>query len=76
MALYGAKADGRGTYRFFEPEMDTRMKARRELEMDLRRALASERVRTALSAPRRPATTKEVDAVRGAAALDIIRRAG
>ena len=41
MALYGAKADGRGTYRFFEPEMNTRMKARRELEMDLRKALVS-----------------------------------
>ena len=39
MALYGAKADGRGTYRFFEPEMNTRMQARRELEMDLRKAL-------------------------------------
>jgi diguanylate cyclase (GGDEF)-like protein len=39
MALYGAKADGRGTFRFFEPEMNTRMKARRELEMDLRKAL-------------------------------------
>ena len=39
MALYGAKADGRGTYRFFEPEMDARMKARRQLEMDLRKAL-------------------------------------
>ena len=39
MALYGAKADGRGTYRFFEPEMNTRMRARRELEMDLRKAL-------------------------------------
>ena len=39
MALYGAKADGRGTYRFFEQEMNTRMKARRELEMDLRKAL-------------------------------------
>ena len=42
MALYDAKADGRGTFRFFEPEMNTRMKVRRELEMDLRRALASE----------------------------------
>jgi diguanylate cyclase (GGDEF)-like protein len=42
MALYGAKADGRGTYRFFEPEMDARMKARRELEMDLRKALSNE----------------------------------
>src|SRR5579884_3719352 len=40
MALYGAKGDGRGTFRFFEPEMNTRMKARRELEMDLRNALA------------------------------------
>jgi len=39
MALYGAKADGRGTYRFFEPEMDARMKARRVLEMDLRKVL-------------------------------------
>ncbi len=39
MALYGAKDDGRGTYRFFEPEMDTRMRARRDLEMDLRQAL-------------------------------------
>ena len=42
MALYGAKADGRGTYRFFELEMDARMKARRDLEMDLRKALANE----------------------------------
>jgi diguanylate cyclase (GGDEF)-like protein len=41
MALYGAKGDGRGTYRFFEPEMDARMKVRRELEMNLRNALAN-----------------------------------
>jgi EAL domain-containing protein (putative c-di-GMP-specific phosphodiesterase class I) len=41
MALYGAKADGRGTYRYFEPEMNTRMRARRELEIDLRRALVN-----------------------------------
>ncbi|HZW75052.1 MAG TPA: EAL domain-containing protein, partial [Caldimonas sp.] len=40
LALYGAKADGRGAYRFFEPEMDARMKARRALEEDLRKALA------------------------------------
>ena len=39
LALYGAKADGRGTYRFFEPEMNTRMQARRALEADLRNAL-------------------------------------
>jgi diguanylate cyclase (GGDEF)-like protein len=38
MALYRAKADGRGVYRFFEPNMDARMKARRALELALRRA--------------------------------------
>ena len=39
MALYRAKAGGRGTYRFFEPEMDARMQARRTLELDLRNAI-------------------------------------
>ncbi len=41
MALYGAKGDGRGTYRFFEPDMDARIKARRKLEADLRMAIGS-----------------------------------
>jgi diguanylate cyclase (GGDEF)-like protein len=41
MALYGAKADGRGAYRFFEAEMDAKMQQRRELEMDLRKALVN-----------------------------------
>jgi diguanylate cyclase (GGDEF)-like protein len=40
LAMYGAKADGRRTYRFFEPEMDARVKARRTLELDIRRAIA------------------------------------
>jgi len=39
LALYRAKADGRGTYRFFETGMDARAQARRLLEMDLRAAL-------------------------------------
>jgi len=39
MALYGAKSDGRAGYRFFEPAMDARVKARRMLERDLRKAL-------------------------------------
>ena len=39
MALYRAKADGRGTYRFFEREMDALTQARRALELDLRAAL-------------------------------------
>ncbi|MCP3409804.1 EAL domain-containing protein [Bradyrhizobium sp. CCGB01] len=39
LALYRAKADGRGTYRFFETGMDARAQARRLLEMDLRAAV-------------------------------------
>ena len=39
MALYRAKADGRGTYHFFEAEMDAQMQERRRLELDLRKAL-------------------------------------
>jgi diguanylate cyclase (GGDEF)-like protein len=39
MAMYRAKADGRGIHRFFEPEMDARLQARRALELDLRRAI-------------------------------------
>ncbi|MGP0058972.1 MAG: EAL domain-containing protein [Beijerinckiaceae bacterium] len=39
MAMYRAKADGRGTYRFFEPGMDARAQARRLLMLDLRAAL-------------------------------------
>jgi predicted signal transduction protein with EAL and GGDEF domain len=39
MALYGAKSEGRGTYRYFEADMDARMKMRRSLEVDLRKAL-------------------------------------
>jgi diguanylate cyclase (GGDEF)-like protein len=41
LALYRAKADGRGTYRFFQPEMDANMQARRKLELELRNALAA-----------------------------------
>src|SRR4051794_16629582 len=41
MALCRAKADGRGTFRSFEPGMDARLQARRLLELDLRKALAA-----------------------------------
>jgi diguanylate cyclase (GGDEF)-like protein/PAS domain S-box-containing protein len=41
MALYAAKGAGRGTHRFFEPEMNERMQSRHELERDLRQALAA-----------------------------------
>jgi diguanylate cyclase (GGDEF)-like protein len=39
LAMYGAKSDGRRTYRFFEREMDARVRARRTLELDLRQAI-------------------------------------
>jgi diguanylate cyclase (GGDEF)-like protein len=39
IALYRAKADGRGTFRFFQAEMDALVQARRMLEMDLRQAV-------------------------------------
>lgn len=39
LALYRAKAEGRGRYRFFEVEMDHRMREKRALETDLRNAL-------------------------------------
>src|SRR4029453_15470939 len=39
LALYRAKADGRGTYRFFGPEMDAQMQAPHLMEHDLRNAL-------------------------------------
>jgi diguanylate cyclase (GGDEF)-like protein len=42
MALYRAKADGRGTYCFFREEMAQTVEARRVLELDLRQALANE----------------------------------
>jgi diguanylate cyclase (GGDEF)-like protein len=40
MALYAAKADGRGAFRFFETAMDEAAQARRALDLDLRDALA------------------------------------
>ena len=42
MALYRAKADGRGTFCFFRDEMAATVEARRILELDLRKALANE----------------------------------
>jgi diguanylate cyclase (GGDEF)-like protein len=41
LALYRAKADGGGIYRFFEVAMDARMQARRALELDLRKAIVN-----------------------------------
>lgn len=39
LAMYAAKSAGRRTWRFFEPDMDARVKTRRNLEMDLRQGI-------------------------------------
>jgi diguanylate cyclase (GGDEF)-like protein len=41
MALYEAKDGGRGTYCFYEPELDRRLKGRQQLGVDLRAALVN-----------------------------------
>lgn len=40
LALYSAKGGGRGSFRFFEPELDRLLQDRRSLERDMRSALA------------------------------------
>ena len=42
MALYSAKAAGRGCWQFFERQMDLELHARRQLEDDIRAALLNE----------------------------------
>jgi diguanylate cyclase (GGDEF)-like protein len=42
MALYWAKAEGRGTWRWFEAKMEANAQARRNLELDLRNAVQSD----------------------------------
>jgi diguanylate cyclase (GGDEF)-like protein/PAS domain S-box-containing protein len=42
MALYRAKAEGRGTWRWFEAKMEEKAQARRNLELDLRNAVENE----------------------------------
>jgi diguanylate cyclase (GGDEF)-like protein/PAS domain S-box-containing protein len=39
LAMYGAKAEGRRTYRFFEQSMDASVKARLSMQQDLRQAM-------------------------------------
>ena len=74
LALYRAKAEGARPFRFFEPEMDARMQARRGLELDLREALGDRRVRAALSAAWSIVADGPDHRLRGAAALAASRR--
>ena len=44
LALYKAKTDGRGMWRVYEPQMSLKIMLRREMERDLRQALAEEQL--------------------------------
>ena len=44
LAMYAAKSAGRRTHRFFEPDMDAKVRARRQMETDLRQAIANGRL--------------------------------
>jgi diguanylate cyclase (GGDEF)-like protein len=65
LAMYAAKSAGRRTYRFFEPEMDARVRARRELEVDLRQAIAD----TALEVYYQPCLSLADNRITGCEAL-------
>jgi len=41
LALYRAKGDGRGSYCFFEPDMDAQLQERSAMECDMRKALVA-----------------------------------
>ena len=64
-ALYRAKTAGRGTFRFFEPEMDRKLQARQRLVQDLRNALT----RNELRLDYQPFVVSETGAVSGCEAL-------
>jgi diguanylate cyclase (GGDEF)-like protein len=64
-AMYRAKADGRGRWVLFEPEMHTEALERFELESDLRVALANDELRVVLQ----PIYSLQTGRARGAEAL-------
>jgi diguanylate cyclase (GGDEF)-like protein len=45
LALYRAKSEGRGIWRFYDPQMDERLQDRRSLQSDLRQALLNGELR-------------------------------
>ena len=57
LALYRGKAEGRNTFRLFDPQMDEQVQQRRTMEIELRRALALKEMRLAYQ--------PQVDAVSG-----------
>ena len=66
-ALYRAKAEGRGTFRFFEADMDQRLRERRVLQQELRSAIERDELTPAL--PAAGAHRRRDHRLRGAGAL-------
>ncbi|WP_375314733.1 EAL domain-containing protein [Bradyrhizobium sp. A5] len=69
MAMYAAKAAGRRTYRFFEPEMDAKVHERRQLEIDLRHAIAQGGLEGGLEVYYQPCLSLKDDRITGCEAL-------
>ncbi|KYG99400.1 EAL domain-containing protein [Bradyrhizobium sp. DOA1] len=69
MAMYAAKAAGRRTYRFFEPEMDAKVRERRQLEIDLRHAIAQGGLEGGLEVYYQPCLGLKDDRITGCEAL-------
>ena len=69
MAMYAAKSAGRRTYRFFEPEMDAKVRERRQLESDLRHALAQGGLEGGLEVYYQPCLSLKDDRITGCEAL-------
>ncbi len=65
LALYAAKADGKGVHRFYEPEMHASAKDRRLLEMDLRKVMSE----SGLHLVYQPVVDAESEAIVGFEAL-------
>ncbi|TZG24182.1 EAL domain-containing protein [Sphingomonas montanisoli] len=65
LALYAAKADGKGVHRFYEPEMHASAKDKRLLEMDLRKVLSE----SGLSLVYQPVVDAVTEAIVGFEAL-------
>jgi diguanylate cyclase (GGDEF)-like protein len=65
IALYRAKADGRATFRLFEPEMDFELRERRSIEQDLRQAIGTDQ----LSLHFQPQFTSDTKIITGFEAL-------
>jgi diguanylate cyclase (GGDEF)-like protein/PAS domain S-box-containing protein len=65
LALYAAKAAGKGCFRFFEPEMHEAARERQRLESDLRVALEKEQLRVVFQ----PSVDASSEAVTGFEAL-------